>query len=64
MSKKEVSVVVASFDEVNDPEFVFPSKYSFRAGNGDFIFVKTNKKAIAEQYVQEHYEGKYSIRVM
>lgn len=64
MSKKEVSVVVASFDEVNSVDFVFPSKYSFRDGVGNFIFVKTNKKAIAEQYVQEHYEGKYSIRVM
>lgn len=64
MSKKEVSVVIASFDEVNDPEYIYPSKFSFRAGNGDYIFIKTTKKSIAEQYVQEHYEGKYSIRVM
>lgn len=64
MSKKEVNVVVASFDEVNDPEFVFPSKYSFRNANGDYVFIKTTKKSIAEQYVKDKYDGQYSVRVM
>lgn len=41
----------------------YPSKFVFRNGFGDYIFVHTSKKAIAEQWLVENYgKGVYSLR--
>lgn len=41
----------------------FPSKYMFRDGFGDYIFIHTSKKAIAEQWLIDNYgKGVYSLR--
>lgn len=64
MSKKEVSVIVVDYNTLNDPDFTPPSQFYFRDALGDYIFIKTTKRSIAEQYVKDKYDGQYSVRVM
>ncbi len=59
---KQIETVVVQYADYIDPDFHFPSKFVFRNALGEYIFVKTSKRAIAEKYVQENYGGVYSIR--
>jgi len=60
--KKQIETVVVSFAEYNNPEFHFPSKWAFRNGVGDFVFIKVSKREAALQYIQDNYDGRYSLR--
>lgn len=59
---KPVEVVVVSYEEYTDMDFVFPSKLMFRDALGQYIFIKTNKREVAVKYIQDNYDGVYSIR--
>lgn len=59
---KPVEVVVVSYEEYTDMDFVFPSKLVFRDALGQYIFIKTNKREVAVKYIQDNYDGVYSIR--
>lgn len=60
--KKEVEVITVSYAEYINPDYAYPSKFVFRCALGDYHFVKTNRRSVAEQYVKEYYEGKYAVR--
>ena len=60
--KKQIEVVVVSYSEYQDPEFVFPSKFMFRNELGQYVFIKTSKRAIAEQFVAETTGGLFKVR--
>jgi hypothetical protein len=60
--KKQIEVVVVSYSEYQDPEFVFPSKFMFRNELGQYVFIKTSKRAIAEQFVAETTNNLFKIR--
>jgi hypothetical protein len=62
MAKKQLEVITVSYAEYTDPDYHFPSRFVFRCGLGLYHFVKTTKRSIAEQYVKEHYDGKYEVR--
>lgn len=64
MAKKNKvpEVVVVSYSEYHDPEFCHPSKFCFRNELGDFVFIKTSKRSIAEQFVLETTNGLFKIR--
>lgn len=59
---KQIEVVVVQYADYIDPDFQFPSKFVFRNAMGEYIFVKTSKRAIAEKYIQDNYGGAYSVR--
>ncbi len=60
--KKEVEVITVSYAEYINPDYHYPSKFVFRCALGFYNFIKTNRRSVAEQYVKEHYDGKYAIR--
>lgn len=60
--KKEVEVITVSYAEYIDPDYSYPSKWVFRCALGDYHFIKVQKRSVAEQYVKEHYDGKYEVR--
>jgi hypothetical protein len=60
--EKVIETVVLTYQEYTFPEVSFPSKFCFRDANGDFIFIKTSKRSIAEQYIKDNYDGRYSLR--
>lgn len=59
---KPVEVVIVSYNEYIDTEFVFPSRYMFRDAMGQYVFIKTNKREVAVKYIQDNYNGVYSVR--
>ena len=60
--KKAIEVVVVTFQEYAMDDFVFPSRYMIRNAMGNYIFIKTNKKEVALRYIQDNYNGQYSLR--
>lgn len=40
----------------------YPSRYCYRDFNGDYCFVHTSKRVIAEAYVKEQFGDLYKIR--
>lgn len=63
--KKEVEVVVVSYEEYTQDDFNFPSKYCIKHWSGNYHFYKTSKRALAQEAVDAEYgANKYSIRVV
>jgi hypothetical protein len=63
MSKKKVvEVVVVSFSTYSDMDFILPSKFCFRDGCGDMVFIKTRDRTVALEYIKTEYDGRYSLR--
>ena len=40
----------------------YPSKFVFRDALGNYNFIHTSKRSIAEAYVKENFNGLYQIR--
>lgn len=59
---KPVEVVVVSYEEYTDTDFVFPSKYCFKNAMGAYVFILTSKWEVATQYMKDNYNNMYSIR--
>jgi len=63
--KKEVEVVEVAYWESMSLSFIPPMRCKFYVKNalGDFTYVKTSKRAIAQERIDEIYgEGKYKVR--
>lgn len=62
--KKQLETVLVSYEDFIMPEFNPPSKYFVRLAFGDYLFMKTNKRSVAQEFVNENYDGIYVIRTM
>jgi hypothetical protein len=60
---KQIETVVVSFEDYQNPDFRYPSRYCIRNGNGDMVFYKTQKRELAQQQVDAEYGvGMYRVR--
>ena len=64
VKKKEVQTVLVSYEDYVDVDFNPPSKYFIRLATGDYLYMKTNKRSVAQEYVNENYDNLYVIRAM
>lgn len=62
--KKQLETVLVSYEDWCHPEFSPPSAYFIRIATGDFLFMKTNKRSIAQEFVNDNYDNLYVIRTM
>jgi hypothetical protein len=62
VKKKVPEVVVVSYSEYHNPDYVYPSKYCFRNELDQYVFVLTSKRSIAEQFVSETTNNLFKIR--
>lgn len=60
--KKVPETVTVSFSDYQDPDFIFPSKFMYRNSFGDFVFIKTAKRTVAVQYLNEYTSGMFELR--
>ncbi len=58
-----VTVSQENYDYIIDFNLKFPSKYFYRNGLGDYIFLQTGDRAKAEKYMKYHINNFYSLRV-
>jgi hypothetical protein len=60
---KELKVTVVEYaDFVSMYDGCYPSKFVYRDAFGNYNFIHTNKRSVAEAYVKEISGGIYSIR--
>jgi|JI71714B2RNA_FD_contig_31_4889321_length_1981_multi_3_in_0_out_0_4 hypothetical protein len=61
-NNKVIETVVVTFDEFNDPEFWPPSKYCFRNYDGDYVFIITQKRAVAQDTLKQLHGDMFKLR--
>lgn len=62
MKKCSLEIVTKTFQEVNCEHFRPPSKFSFVNALGKHVYIKTKKRCIAQEWVDNNYgEGKYRV---
>ena len=60
---KLVETFRITFSEFSSPDFNHPSKWFILDALGDYVFIKTRKRDVAQQWVDSEYGlGKYSVR--
>jgi len=61
--KKELKVTMVSFKEFSDIDFLPPSTFFYKNAMGDFAFIHTASRQVAQDYVDEltGVKGKYSV---
>ncbi len=65
MSKKPKEIQITTIDYADFVSRVtgdYPSKFCYRNFNGDYCFVHTSKRSVAEDYVKEQFGDLYKIR--
>jgi hypothetical protein len=63
--KKELETFVLSYEEFSDPDVKLPTKFHIRTADGSYLFIKTSKRDVAQQWVDDNYGiGQYSVRSM
>ena len=63
VKKKEIQVTVVEYaDYMSRVTGDYPSRYCYRDFNGDYCFIHTSKRSIAEVYVKEQFGDLYSVR--
>lgn len=60
--QKQIKTVTLTFEQYTDPEAIFPSRFMFRNEVGDYVFLLTSKRSIAQEYLSKELGGKFSLR--
>lgn len=66
MSEKKKAVKLkitdVTFDEFTDIDFTPPSTFFIRGATGDYYFIHTAKRAVAQDWVDENFgKGRYTV---
>lgn len=61
MSKQKTTTV--TFDELTSLEFIPPATFFIQNAMGDYIFIHTSKRQLAQEWVDENYgKGRYTVK--
>lgn len=60
MAKMKITDV--TFDQFTEIDFVPPSTFFIRGATGDYYFIHTSKRALAQEWVDENFgKGRYTV---
>lgn len=63
MAKKIIESIIVSYEDFVDMDFNPPAKYYIRNANGDYEFLKGNKREVVQAFFDDKYGvGKFSVR--
>lgn len=63
MAKKIIESIIVNYEDFVDMDFNPPSKYYIRNPNGDYEFLKGNKREVVQEFFDDKYGvGKFSVR--
>lgn len=58
---KPLVTVVIDFETFTDPDFIPPGSFYIQNASGDYIFMKTSDRLVAQKYINDNYGvGKYT----
>ena len=61
MSKQKTTVIL--FEEFSNYEFIAPATFFIQNAMGEYIFIHTAQRAIAQAWVDEEYgKGRYTVK--
>jgi hypothetical protein len=58
---KKIKTIVVSFEVFHDLEFTPPSKWYYRDGNGDYVFIIVRDRTVAANWLLEN-DSKFGLR--
>lgn len=59
---KKIKFTVIDFETFTDYEFVPPSTFFIRSAIGDYYFIHTAKRAVAQEWVDDKFgKGRYAV---
>jgi hypothetical protein len=59
---KPMVTVTVTFDQFTEWDFVPPGSYYIRDAVGNYVFMKTSNRQLAQKYIDEQYgKGKYTV---
>ncbi|AXF53079.1 MAG: hypothetical protein [Caudoviricetes sp.] len=62
MSEKKIKTVVVDFEEFSEWDFIPPGSFYIRNAMGDYVFMKTSERKLAQDHVDAEYgKGKYAV---
>ncbi|MNF93599.1 hypothetical protein D3C85_488070 [compost metagenome] len=59
----EIKTTVVSYEQADDIDFEAPSNFYIINALQEFVYLHTRDRAKAVEWVKEHYDGKYAIKV-
>lgn len=60
--KKEIQTVNVTFEEFTDPEFIPYGSYYIRNALGEYVFLKTSDRKVAQDFINDQYgKGRYTV---
>lgn len=59
MSKQKITVV--SFEEFREYEFVAPATFYILNAMGEYVFIHTSKREVAQEWINENYGNRYTV---
>lgn len=60
---KEIKTTLVAYNEHGELDFKSPSNWYVRIATGDFLYIHTQKRQIAQKWVDEEFgKGKYVVR--
>lgn len=61
MAEQKITTVV--FEQFSDYEFIPPATFFIQNALGDYIFIHTSKREVAQSWVDEEYgKGRYTVK--
>lgn len=61
MSGVKVRVTTVTHEVFTEYDFVPPATFYFRNASGDYIFIHTSKRALAQEWIIENYGKHYTV---
>lgn len=61
MAEKELKITVVSYEDFTSIDFIPPSTWFFCNAMGEYIFIHTSKRSVAQDWIDEYsgVKGKY-----
>lgn len=58
-----VRITTVEFEQFSDYEFVPPATFFIQNASGDYVFIHTSKRELAQAWVDENYgKGRYTVK--
>lgn len=59
---KPLVTVIVEYKEFTDYEFIPPGSFYIRPASGDYVFLKTSDRMVAQSHIDKEYgKGKYTV---
>jgi hypothetical protein len=61
MATRKININVVSYEDFHDMDFRPASKWYYRDGNGDYVFILVRDREVAAKWLAEN-DGKFGLR--